>query len=189
MSEINESLERLIHRCLDHDLSETEQLELDRELIRNPAARRLFEDYQTIDRLATTAIRHVVGDVSADVDVLDGRAARPKRRLAHPHVWWVVPGAIAAALLAMIVPYPGPSFRESMPINPAVSFAPAPVRSPWGEGAMNVSHRDRAVPRYQTDRGTDVIGVIGDDGNLYWIEVERTRTIKLPPRDRSLDSM
>jgi hypothetical protein len=47
----------------------------------------------------------------------------------------------------------------------------------------------RSLPRYQRDRGTEVIGVVGDDGNVYWLEVERTRTIKLPPKAGPQDSM
>ncbi|MCH7597054.1 MAG: hypothetical protein IID35_10895, partial [Planctomycetes bacterium] len=52
MSNIDENLERLIVRSLDGDLSEDEQLDLDRELIRNPDALRLMEEYGSIDRLA-----------------------------------------------------------------------------------------------------------------------------------------
>ena len=36
------------------------------------------------------------------------------------------------------------------------------------------------MPRMRSDTGREVIGVVGEDGNLYWIEVDRTRTIRVP---------
>ncbi len=32
--------------------------------------------------------------------------------------------------------------------------------------------------RVQRDRGRETIGVLGEDGNIYWIEVDRTRTVR-----------
>jgi hypothetical protein len=36
------------------------------------------------------------------------------------------------------------------------------------------------LPSVQRATGRDLVGVVGEDGNVYWIEVERTRTVRLP---------
>jgi len=38
----------------------------------------------------------------------------------------------------------------------------------------------RSTPAIHRNTDREIIGVVGDDGNLYWIEVERTRTVTLP---------
>ena len=43
------------------------------------------------------------------------------------------------------------------------------------------------APAVRRSTGRDLIGVIGEDGNWYWIEVERSRTIRVPERPASGD--
>ncbi len=188
MSNVDEHLERLINRSLDHDLTEDEQLELNRELIRNPAAHRLFEEYASIDEGASSALKQALEDEQAPTQTSPVLVTKNKREPLRPRGWWLVPGAIAAALLAMVVPYPKTSRTERSGAPTAVLAPPTPSISPWA-GTMNVLHPARTTPVLHRNTGTDVIGVVGDDGNLYWIEVERTRTIKLPPKAGLHDSL
>jgi anti-sigma factor RsiW len=183
MSEISEQLERLINRSLDGDLDEDEQLELDRELIRNPQARQMLADYQSVDRIATVALDLAFGkEPTSELQPTThaGVVAHPRRRHA---VRWLIPGAIAAALLATVIPNPWQRAMKS-PSERIVS-APMPSSSPMA-GADRASVPARTVsmnsgaPARHRDMGRDIIGVLGDDGNLYWIEVEKTRTVTLP---------
>lgn len=183
MSEINEQLERLINRCLDGDLSEDAQLELDRELIRNPAARAMLAEYQAMDRNAAEALGRAFGAERSrsTADVGPG-VATPNRFARRRHaVRWLIPGAIAAALLAMVIPHP--SFDAAKPVNDKVVTL-SPERGPSGLSRGVVSTRTvstgSGAPAVHRNRGRDIIGVLGDDGNVYWIEVEKTRTVTLP---------
>ncbi len=187
MFEVDEKTERLINRSLDNELSAEEQLDLDRELIRNPAARRMFEVYAGNDRLAAAELDRAL---SSTITVAAVVAQEGKRRAKlHPRVWWILPGAIAAALLAMIVPYP--EARRPTPSGPppVVSATRDSGQAPWDSQFREVGHSLRATPLLRRDTGREVIGVVGDDGNLYWIEVERTRTTRLPPQVRPQDSL
>ena len=188
MSEINEHLERLINRSLDGDLGEDGQLELNRELIRNPAARGLLAEYQAMDGRAAAALGQAFGVARWDpIAVAETRAARSSHPFHRRHaVRWLIPGAIAAALAAMVIPYP--SFETPVKQSDTMVTLP-PERVPQGlvQGfvpARTVSTGSGA-PAVHRDRGRDIIGVLGDDGNLYWIEVEKTRTVTLPHGDPS----
>lgn len=185
MSELSEQLERLINRSLDHDLSDDEQLELDRELIRDPAARRVFDEYVANDKLAAAELHRVFGP-SARIAAKPQRVAKPARL--HPRTWWLATGAIAASLLAMVVPFPQPG-QSHRPAAPIVSSTPGSTMPDWATSRPALMQPARSTPLLQRDTGKDVIGVLGDDGNLYWIEVERTRTIKLPPQLAPNDSL
>ena len=35
-------------------------------------------------------------------------------------------------------------------------------------------------PQIKRNTGREVFGVVGDDGNIYWIQVDRIRTMKRP---------
>lgn len=39
-------------------------------------------------------------------------------------------------------------------------------------------------PKTWRDTGRETFGVVGDDGNIYWIGVDRTRTAKLNRSER-----
>lgn len=197
METVAKDIEKLIVRRLDGELSEDEQLELDRELIRNPAAQRLMEEYKRIDDLAAAALDHALGDDRVSLDPADlpvrqaGRkpagAFRRRRQVSNlTYAFrWLVPGAAAAALLAILVarfPLTPPSDsslaeRDRMAAN-GVTHAPQ-VASPQPGIMREVG---TAGPRtgIRRDTGREIIGVVGEDGNIYWIEVERVRTIKRP---------
>jgi hypothetical protein len=84
--------------------------------------------------------------------------------------WLAVSGAIAAAILAMVIPAP---MREGRPTPRAPIQAPTPFDS-------GIIHPVSSKPVMHRATGRELMGVVGEDGNLYWIEVERVRTIRLP---------
>jgi len=176
MQEHEDNLERLISRSLDGELSSDEQLELDRELIRDPRARRLMEDYRELDARS----RNALGAMADGQFTLRPHAAGPLiplRRGWRVRAFWLAPGAIAAALLALLVPRP--AFEGTPP--------PQPMSYPAEFGPLTDAPADgmyrpvsSTLPSVQRATGRDLVGVVGEDGNVYWIEVERTRTVRLP---------
>lgn len=208
MSMNQDQLERLICRKLDGMMTEDEELSLNRELIRNPEARAMMVDYERADRLAAEALSASLGSgepvFSAESIVSASSAsAAPKPRGVRPS-WLLVPGAIAAALLALAMPL----------TNENSSTGPEPLDRPTvADGSERNLVPDRAVPRvasspdlsspsvrprmqsagtgglkagdFKTRRynGKDWLGVQGTDGNFYWIEFDRTQTVRTPRRE------
>ncbi len=177
---MDEKTEKLIVRSLDGELCDEDQLELNRELIRNPQARRLMEEYRRIDALAGAALDQVLGEERKVFDPAD----LPPRLAAHQVArfnrgWWLVPGAVAAALLAIVIgrlPV-GPTSHETAQGDWNNSNAQVPVvGQPVGpQGLMRTVGTRPSITRRT---GREVLGVVGEDGNIYWIEVDRIRTIK-----------
>ncbi len=192
MATIDADIERRIVRYLDGALNAEEALELERELLRDPEARLLFEEYRRVDELTTDVLTHVIGEGKAVVNVDDPQSATQSRRMGRAHlVWWLLPGAMAAAL--MLVVFGGPELR----VDPGPLQEPFPRAVESGERMMglggldstpvlrpkpsvqNVSHAP-ARRRVKRDVYRDVFGVVGEDGNVYWIQVDKVRTIKRP---------
>lgn len=183
MSHIDERIERLINRRLDGELTEEEQLELNRELIRNPEANRLLEEYQQIDELACVAMMKAL-DREETVPVLNKQLRSAPQRVAAAQkqwrVWWLVPGAIAAALLAVSL-----SRFTTVNLNSVATNAPSngeirhrlPADQP---NNMTVGFPTDNQPRINRKTNRNGYGVIGQDGKLYWIEVDHIRTVTRP---------
>ncbi len=192
MGSVDKDIERLIVRRLDGTISDDENLELNRELIRNPDAHQLMEEYGRIDELASEALHRAVDADRLSFDPL----ALPERSEARTRVlprwtWQLATGAIAASLLAVLVARIPPSASSTdhsvadrqvvLPIPTRVS--PTPTNSLYPEGLIrNVGTRVR--PKIRRDTGREVFGVVGDDGNVYWIGVDRTRTTKVHRSER-----
>ncbi len=182
MASVDKDIEKLIVRSLDGELSEDEKLRLNRELIRNPEAHRLMEEYKRIDELAGAALNDTLGEERIGLDPA-GLPSRSQPQLAtgYHRGWWLVPGAIAAALLAIVVarfPAPTPSgstmaHKNQLGVNHVV---PVDRQTAQPEGLM----RTVGTNRVRRNMGREIIGVIGEDGNIYWIEVDRIQTIKWP---------
>lgn len=176
-----EQLELLVNRALDAQISEADELELNRSLIRDPEMMRLRDDYQKMDALASHALGSIRGGATVDFEAVF--AAAPvkisSRRMAPHRGWLMIPGAIAAALLAMVIPDPNrlPSSETPIVVDAGSLFS-VPGSSSWG--GESLARPVSNVPRVQRQTGTDVIGVVGDDGNLYWLEVERKKTVRWP---------
>jgi len=174
--------DRLIARRLDGAITDEESLLLDRALLRDPALRRTLEVYERIDALSAVALSNATGPHAPSVDLNAITGQRTALRLRRPHRGWflLIPGAVAAALLALVVPMPHvtsqdrPVAVEHRPVTPTMMGRPTSAL-PLQNGLL------RNVNTTRRSTGRQVIGVIGEDGNVYWIEVDRTRTIKVPP--------
>jgi len=192
MANVDKDIEGLIVRSLDETLSEDEELRLNRELVRNPDAQRMMEQYRSIDELAGAALHNALdrNDLPLDPELLPSRAAMASVPRRHSG-WWLVPGAIAAALLALVVarfPITPPTHSTVAEVgNGNSELVPTiippqtipPDRNQQG-GIMRNADMGTSAPRIRREKGRDVIGVIGDNGNIYWIEVDRIQTIRWP---------
>lgn len=168
-----EQLERVIVRSLDGELSADEQLALDRELIRNPHARRMMDDYRRVDALCGATLGAMA---EAEFRLRPVGQACGERRSWRLNRFWFVPGAIAAALLALLMPR-----LDQTEIQP--SAVPPPRVADWGGeqgGMIRPVSTSSSLPSVHRATGRELMGVMGEDGNIYWIEVERIRTVRLP---------
>jgi hypothetical protein len=97
----------------------------------------------------------------------------------------LAPGAIAAALLAIMLARLSPPVQTDQGIvaeDPRPSSRGVPAVGP-GYQPDGLSHHagyERGPEKIHRDTGREVIGVVGDDGNIYWIEIDRIRTLKQP---------
>ena len=181
MTQADHEIERLIVRSLDGELGEDEQLQLNRELIRNPEAQRLMEEYKQIDELAGAALHRVLaaGRIPLDPEALPDRE-QPQRVVGYHRGWWLVPGAIAAALLAIVVaqlsttPTTGPRLADR---NGRAAGRVVPISDHIAHPTGIMRNAGTAVRR---TTGRDVFGVVGEDGSIYWIEVDSTKTFRRP---------
>lgn len=186
MKHAEDKIEHLVSRSLDGILSEEQQLELDRELIRCPEARQLMETSQDVDRLASQALGEALGQApfTMDVDALPAQHG-VRRSSGAVWLWRLVPGAVAAALIALVLARtPIDSVPSQSP--PIVTTRQVPQPIPKIGSPSNVHNASDAPmrtvgsnrPAIKRNAGRDVFGVLGDDGNLYWIEVHRSRTVR-----------
>lgn len=187
MSKVSYDLEALIVRHLDSELTEEQELELNRELIRNPEAQQMLADYRQADQLAVAALNQVIPGEEGLKPVPMPAVTSPPRRAGHYRAWWIIPGAVAAAIMALMIPNPSVAPRQ----DGRVQITSAP---PSPHSRINESQRGSAQgltrnvstypvgPRIKRDTGREVFGVVGDDGNVYWIQVDRIRTLKRPGR-------
>lgn len=183
MSTFDEQLERMITRRLDGELGDAESLELDRRLLKDPDSRRLFEQSEEIDRIVASTLGAEFGTDATIValpsaDVAPIRFAPPARR--SWRLGLLVPGAIAAALLAMVA-----ARWQAPTVSVPVEHARAP-RAEWNIPQVLASQRDGVQPRVDRNTAVDVIGVVGGDGSLYFIEVDRSRTVTRPSRQETV---
>lgn len=194
MSEPQEHIEKLIARKLDGMLTEDEALELDRILIRSPEARQMYEEYRRIDDLAAQSLASLfpegeMADIGG-VPSIPWPADEPARRPRSYHkVWWTLTGLAAACLAALLYlnpSPPGPTNGKSNTGNLVANTHPATGGAGLGGAKTGFEQRAPVVPvgfsGGVTDRHVDRewIGVRGNDGNIYWLEVTRTRTSKRP---------
>ena len=190
MRKVAGNIEKLIVKRLDGELAEQDELTLDRELIRNPTAREMLESYERVDQLAADALHQAIGAGETRIDVRTmPQHAVANRAASRRWMWQLASGAIAAAILAVFVARftPGDSptgttiVEIKRPIPVQQIGTPLPMR-PEQNGLMrNVGH---ARPKMWRDTGREMFGVVGDDGNLYWIGIDRTRTARLNRSER-----
>lgn len=196
MERLHDHIDKLISRSLDGELTDEEQLELNRELIRNPEANRIMEMSRRIDSMASDALLMEVGTMDSPIS-LDTLPPQEKNRRAGQ--WgrgrWLIPGAMAAAVAAFFLAQPDTSLIH--PRQPLDSLANAPLVESQGMNPVvtpvssrgsspDLMRRVGTGPRITRDTGREVFGVVGDDGNIYWIEVDRSVTFRRPMRAAAL---
>ena len=194
----NERIENLINRKLDGELTEEDRLELDRALIKSPEHRAMLELSERIDLMCAETIAEGVSANENDAaGVLEMGASRllptssrggASRRRSW---WWAMPAALAAcvgwlAFSAILSPQPagdGLQLVGSGPVSGAGELTPtsSSVRAMDGNGMSGAirqaSTRGRTLDRR---RDTQLLGVMGDDGRIYLIEVTRTQAYSRP---------
>jgi len=193
MSLVSEQVERWIVRRLDGELSAEDSVELDRELLRNPAAREMLASYAALDELAAEVLKDCAERrqprlvVPAGERVATGRASGGRRGA------WMVAGSLLAACLAMVVFLKTPDPRPmSTPIakqsENGVTVEPARTTAvrhgggvPWiGQpidgGVWRVS--DRPAPVIDRTTDNNVLMLSDEKGNVYFLNFPRTREIE-----------
>ncbi len=185
MSKPDKNIEKLIARHLDGALSEDEKLELNRALIRDPDARQTCDEYARIDALAVASLDQILGDDGVDFDAesLPERAASIPVRGIH-RGWWLGTGAVAAALLAMVLARASLAPRDGS--TGMADVTPVPVQvfpGPNGPDNQIMRNVGTSAPKIRRHQGREWLGVMGEDGRVYWIEVDRTRTLRQPRRN------
>jgi hypothetical protein len=161
---IDAHIERLIVRKLDGEISDSDRLELDRELLRSAEVRALYESYCEIDALAADVIRtsaRGAGDseTSSVPKSSVPKSSVPVLRVRHEvvahqprhHKWMIYASGLAACLaLVLIWKTPGSDLGKT-------DFGSAPVsngnngwskgNNGWGDPSLaqhpsQVDHRD-----------------------------------------------
>jgi hypothetical protein len=186
MNDVGKNIERLIVRALDGEISEDDQLTLNRELIRNPNARQLMEEYRRIDEMTASALGETLSNDSLPIDVttLPDQIETPQLGRSAHRAWWLLVGAVAAALLATVsARFFVPITQQQMITDNTIPQHNVPrilpeQRSYYPQDGVirNASMNDK--PSVKRSAGRDAFGIMGDDGNLYWIEVDRVWTLK-----------
>ncbi|MGI0149747.1 MAG: hypothetical protein ACREDF_09495, partial [Thermoplasmata archaeon] len=76
---------------------------------------------------------------------------------------------------------PRPDAGRTAPHGPVMTQAPdrPSVGGPIRRASVNPDLL-RTVGTTRRSTGRDLLGIVGDDGNVYFIEVDRTRTVRLP---------
>lgn len=187
MSEMDDRLEHLISRRLDGELTEAQEHELNKWLVRDPEARCLLDLYEQQDAAVGAALEAALGRAphSVSADGLNVAGFAPPRRFRQ----WLWPTAAAAAVLLVfsvslrLLPWsadrPGTSQPGLTPSGPVV-VSPSSDGDPAEPTLVEWTDVD-ALREHRRDRSRDVFGVLGPDGRtLYLLEMNRTQTTVLP---------
>ena len=190
MTRSDDHLERLINRKLDGELTRDESLELDKCLIRDPAARQNLEDSERIDRL-TEALLDEVCAVRDEVLLPASGQTVARRRMR----WFGAIPAAAAACVALFFMWPmfstpSPSPRDvgvediaQMPANVELPALAKDSDQPKPD-ALLASYSGRpAKLRPLREQGTrlDYYGVLDPETQkLYLLEVKHQTSTQRP---------
>ncbi len=195
MTRPDDHLERLISRKLDGELTRDESLELDKCLIRDPAAQQSLEESERIDRLTETLLDEVCA--VRDEALLPATSRTVARRRMR---WFGAIPAAAAACVALFFMWPMFSPSPQIP-DPLVGHGnihavrvendpqtALPDPTPLESGARLASHSDRpAKLRPLREHGTrlDYYGVLDPETQkLYLLEVKHQTSTRRPDQLR-----
>lgn len=201
MSLNTEQLERLITRKLDGEITDVESRILDRELIENADARRLFDDYRSLDLSAHAAVQTFCEPA---------RASIPFRRPAgwfNRSIWFkAVPGLLAAAAAVAFFIAPARHIANDAPVTVAPGVARPPLdivahdprkaydpnlspleqsnRFADGGNAQLIDYVDRPaiLPRNRRQLQTrDWIGIVNEKGDQVYLLEQNHRQTRIVP--------
>ncbi len=195
---IDAHIERLIVRKLDGEISESEQLELDRELLRSADVRAVYESYCEIDDLAADVIRSSARGAgngeTLSTPVLKVRHEVVAHQPRH-HKWMIYASGLAACLaLVLIWKTPGSNLNRVDPGSPTIANNNGWDNPILRERPINVDHRNGIpahevgiwnvadLPQQRLDRTTDqnLILVPTKDGGYYLLHMDRVRQVRQP---------
>ncbi len=175
LSDIDDAAERLICRSLDGEATSAEQVELASLLLRNDAARALYDEYRAQDAQAAHALRL---EFESATTAVAGSARRG--------LWLATAGAVltAAAVLAFSF-VPGLwNARLVDSRSPGSRSSPqrvAPMVPQIGEPTyVDYNEIDSLPRRRQRDLLRDVIGIRGPNNEIYIFERGKQSTRMTP---------
>ena len=186
----NERIEHLINRKLDGELTAEERLELDRALVKSPEHRAMLELSERIDAMcAETITLGVAVNENDAAAIVETKVSHARTR----HWWWAMPAALAACMgwlvfSATLSPRPADNslqLVEGDPVSGAtlgeLTPASSSIEALNGGGSLGVFRQASTFGRtLDRRRDTELLGVIGDDGRIYLIEVTRTQAYSRP---------
>jgi len=197
-NEADERIELLITRKLDGVITDDEGWELDRAMIRNPEYRRWLEASERIDAVCADALRDEIVGVGGR-HCVEVPAQNVTGRGLLGRLWWLVPAVaaclalfVATGLLDVVPGQRNPRLADGgpkvvdkpvlpvLPGSPGWESARTKVRgSPTRAGSTGfpVGMRPDVLDRR---RDSDFYGIVGEDGRVYVIELERIRSYHFP---------
>ena len=193
---INAHIERLIVRKLDGEISESELLELNRELLRSADVRAVYESYCEIDDLAADVIRSSArgSGETHSTPVLKVRHEVVAHQPRH-HKWMIYASGLAACLaLVLIWKTPGSNLNMVENQPPTISRGSGWDNPILRNQPMDINQRDSIpahevgiwnvadLPKQRLDRTTDqnLILVPTKDGGYYLMYMDRIRQVRQP---------
>lgn len=178
-NEVDESVERLIVRALDGEISADEQLELERLIAGSPAVASLYQTYRRLDALSSDALH---ADFHGATGILNNPGSCQSTLRDDGHWSRSIRVGLATALLAaaaviVIASLPIQWFDSTAVTN---SHTPRdwPDNKMVGPGAPMLVDYQRPVyqpQRLEGDVFRDFIGVQGDDPNVIILFERMTR--------------
>jgi len=188
----DDRFERLISRRLDDALSAEEELELNRALIRSPEQRCILGQSERVDVLAGEVLRERIYGAPDAID-FDAITLNRAHIASAGRYWWIVPAVVAACIGSMFLGrlfVPAPSSDGLRVVEGRRSTDTSNSRGRRGVTIPVVSdgipieagalRRVNSGNVLNSRRDANVFGIVGDDGNIYLIEVKRTRTSRQP---------
>jgi len=187
MRRSNLDIERLITRKLDGELAPEEELELSRIILRDPEAHKLLCRSERIDQVACEALRCAAVGSAPAFDAATLRLVR-RERTSHHWGWWLVPAAVAAGLMLMVLfkpvwiaqPGDGVALQRASQVPSATTLRAGLMQALSNSTPIEATQASGGPRRIRRNVDHDLLGVVGEDGRIYWIEVDRMRTIKEP---------
>lgn len=180
--ELDTQLEHRISRCLDGEMTDTEQAELYRELLRDPAAHDVLSTSARYDQLAREALGQVISPSDREGSSGERVVSRSSRERAKAMRRW---GGLAAAVALLVAggwlvrvsmsgagePVDAGSVAvEDAKAEPGQDVATGPVGGDGTDAGPGEAMVRSGEPVVEPAVPRDVVGVVSDD-RIFWIEL------------------